>query len=588
MKKTNSKRLLTLVLALVLVFALSVGAYAAWPSFQKDATNNGTVPSGVTPPTGSSPTITSLQLSTNGYPFVGVDAAPVIYNNNAYVVRDGGTRNGTDGGARLTSVSLTNNSVNWDIQLGSKASDDFQLCTPYYDANDSAVYAGVSYYDDNLDDIPMSYWNSGAISGGVLTIPANSTVTLTLTAFGLNGAYLDGYFSTDIMSNNNGDFSGTVSMYHWSQQTLYSFGESTSYAGSYFSLYNNYGTLLPSGTYDVIITLTNNTNAPVTSNHIGFMCYKWSLYKVSISNNAPSTPVEVADGNGQINTPITAYSNYLYFGIYQGDRSYYQLNTSLPDSNPNYLLRFSTYSGEGYYWAGAAVVGDYVYFGSEEGKVYKRPIGSTFGSATGSYVNLGTFVSGPGAVRSSICYDGSNLYLTTRNGYLWKLDTDLTVYTPIIIKDLVGTQYIRYSTSTPVVSSNGYIYVGGFNYVEASGEFIPVGGVRMVPVSDFDQDAMEVVKNITGDGIQCSIVTYSTTYYDEDEEEDLAIDYLYYAGNNGNGKGYCITYVPYTQSEDDVWDTGSCGTNYALQGFAVAENGKMVFGNDSNKLFIVG
>jgi hypothetical protein len=43
MKMKSRKGLLTL-LALVLVFSLTVTAYAAWPSFQNDADNNGCYP----------------------------------------------------------------------------------------------------------------------------------------------------------------------------------------------------------------------------------------------------------------------------------------------------------------------------------------------------------------------------------------------------------------------------------------------------------------------------------------------------------------------------------------------------------------
>ena len=588
MKKTNSKRLLTLVLALVLVFALSVGALAAWPSFQKDATNNGTVPSGVTPPT-ASPTISSLTLASNTHPYSGIDAASVINGNYAYTVYNGGVVNGTTGGARLSAVNLTNGQSVDNIQLDADADDCQQLCTPYYDTTNDILYAGVSYYDDELSGGSMSNWNSGAISGGVLTIPANSTVTLTMTGFLQHGSYKDAYFTTDLWSYNYGDLSGTVSMVDWTTQQTYTFGTNTSYPDGYFSLYNNSGDLIPSGTYNVTLTLTNNTNAPVTATKISYMLYRWRLYKVTVTNNAFSTPVVIANGNGQIATPITASGSYLYFGIYQGDRNYYQLNTSLPDYDDDYLLHYSTYSGEGYYWAGAAVVGDYVYFGDELGKVYKRPIGTGFDTGTDEVAYLTNDPTGAGAVRSSICYYDGNLYLTTKNGFLWKVSTDLhTVYSPIDLKDYVGTIYVQNSTSTPVVSDNGYIYVGGYRtYYDNNFVRHDFGAIKAIPVNNW-YSALQTIWTSDSEAVQSSVVTYSTTYYDEDEEEDLAIDYLYFTGNGPSGSGYCISYVPFTNVEDDIWDTGSCWADYTLQGFAVADSGKVVFGNDGNRLFIVG
>lgn len=594
MKTKNTKRILTLVLALVLVFALSVGAFADWVSFQKDATNNGTVPTGATPPTSTTPVISSLQLDTNGTTYIGVDTTPVIHGNNAYTVYNGGVVNGTAGGARLSSVNLTSGTSNWNIQLDADAKDVQQLCTPYYDAtnNNEALYAGVSYLNDELSNKTMEDWESTAISGGTLTIPAHSTVNLTLTAMIQSGISSSSYFTTDIWCYNSGAYSGTVSMYNTADQTLYSFGTSYSYADSYFSLYNNNGSTLPSGTYIVFLSLTNDTDTAVTSNHIAYMLYKWRVYKVAITNNVASIPQLLKEGYGQIATPITAGSDntnkYIYFGIYQGDRNYYQLNTG----NTTDVRSFSVTSGEGYYWAGAAVVGSNVYFGSDEGYVYMRPIGSNFDSSSaGAYKNLTSIVSGPGGVRSSICYDGSNLYLTTKNAYLWQLDTSLTSAAYI---RLVDSPYTMSCTSTPVVSANNYLYVGGYNavYNTAAQRLEYYGELWTVPVSNFVQSTLQSLWVSTpyptpDEGIQSSVVVYSEDHEDEESGVITHFDYLYFTTNGDGGKGYCAEHQVGSVSTSIVWNTGSAGTGYALQGVAVSDNGAVVFGNDSNKLFIV-
>ena len=591
MKKTNSKRLLTLVLALVLVFALSVGAYAAWPSFQKDATNNGTVPTGVTPPTGSSPTITSLQLCSNSNVGSGIDAASVINGNYAYTVYNGGFVNGTAGGARLSSVDLTTGQCAGNIQLDDDASNEFQLSTPYYDTTNNFIYAGVSYYDDELSGGSMSNWNSGAISGGVLTIPANSTVTLTMTGFLQHGSYANAYFTTNLWSYDYGDFSGTVSMENWTTHETYTFGTNNSYPDGYFSLYNNSGSLIPSGTYDVTLTLTNNTDAPVTATQISYMLYRWRLYKVAVSNGTLSTHEVIASGDGQIATPITGSGSYLYFGIYQGDRCYYQLDTSLPDYDDDYLLHFSTYSGEGYYWAGAAVVGNDVYFGDELGRIFKRPIGTGFDTGTGAVAYLTNDPTGAGAVRSSVCYYDGDLYVTTKNGFLWKVSAALnTVYSPIDLKNYDDPIYVQHSTSTPVVSDNGYIYVGGYRtYYDNNFVRHDYGAIKALPVNNWSSSALKTIWTSESEAVQSSVVTYSTTYYDEEARDYLAIDYLYFTTNGDYGKGRCVTYMPYYAEGDVIWDISAA---YTLQGFAVSDetgsSGKLVFGNDSNYLYIVG
>lgn len=587
MKNANSKRLLTLVLALVLVFALSVGAYAAWTSFQKDATNNGTVPSGVTPPTSSPAPVMTVPLSTNGYPYSGVDVTPVISGDTSYVLYNGGDVNGTDGGARLAAIDLTStvpaSATKWDIQLDANASNDQQISTPYY-AGNNTLYAGVTYYTDALASIPMSSWSSGAISGGVLTIPAGGTVTLSLNSALLNGSYAQAYFNTGITSAGNGDLSGSVYMYNNVQQISYYYGTSSSWAGSKFCLYNQNGNLLPSGTYTVTIELTNNTNAAVTTSHISLMVSAWKLYKVTATDTTSPVATPVSNGLGQISTPITAGGGYLYFGIYEGDRCYYQFDPS----NPNDLRHFSTYSGSGYYWAGATVVNisgtDYVFFGDENGIIYRRPVGSAFDSGTGLSYYLNTQVTNPGAVHSSICYSNGYLYFTSVNAYLWKFSTSLGF---VGVVDMWDDDYVQKTTSTPVVSDNSYIYVGGYNIDYTTYSY--KGTIVAVPVANFDDNHLTRVWDSDYEAVQSSIVTYSTTYYDEEARDDLAIDYLYVTTNGPMGKGRCIDFVPYYAEGDEVWDISA---PYSLQGFAVSDgsntSGKIVFGNDSNNFFIVG
>lgn len=593
MKNANSKRLLTLVLALVLVFALSVGALAAWPSFQNDETNNGVIPDA--PPT-TSPvpsSVTAVHLDTNGYPYSGIDATPVINDGKAYVVYNGGAPGTGDiGGARLACVDITSTNPNtatiWDIQLDADANNAQQLGTPYYceDAvNGDKIYAGVTYYTDCLASTPMSDWNNGAI-GNTLTIPAHDSVQLSLNSVLLNGAYSDAYFNTKIVASSGVSLHASATMYAWYHQTLYSYDTSYSWADSEFCIYNQHETLLPSDTYTVNITIYNDSDFAVSTTHIALMTSQWRLYEVDdVDTSSPADPVVLTYGQGQFNTPITAYDDYLFFGIYEGDRCYYQLNTSLSSSHPKYLLHYSTYSGAGYYLAGAAIANDgaddFVYFGSEEKYVYKRPIGNSFDSDNdGESIYLYLPTADPGPVRSSICYDGSDLYLTTKNGYLWKLDTDLDDATELDLKD---NTYIQNSTSTPVVSEKGYIYVGGYNIIYASNPLNSIfsGAIKAIPISDFDSNHLITVwsRNNQDGAVQSSVIVYS--------DPDGDNDYLYFTTNCPNGCGYCAYFDTNTQGHSTVWSTITETTNYnTLQGMA-ADDGYLVFGNDTNYLYLV-
>lgn len=571
MKTKMSKRLLTLVLAIVLTFALGVGALAAWNSFQGNDGNNGTASNAVTNPISTS----VLNLTTNGYPFSGVDVTPVINDHYAYTLYNGGDVNGTAGGARMSCVDLNTNATVWNEQIDDLAENAQQLSTPYYDTVNDMLFVGTNSTENGLAGVSLSQWTGSGIVNGALVIPANSTVSITYSNLALDGDYSQAYFMTGITPS--GNLTGSVTLVNNATHVSYNYGTSYAYAGYEFGLYNNSGTTVPAGVYTVTITLTSDVAVNST---VPISCVEsyWTLFMVDASDGSAAP---LTDGAGQINTPITAYGQYLYFGIYEGDRCYYQF-----DVNNDSLIAYQPNNGEDFYWAGAAVVDGYVVFGSESGKVYKRPIGATFGSATGAVYDLNNYdpitVPNPGAVRSSICYDGSNFYFTSNGGYLWKLDTALSTAYAI---NLLDSTYVTTTTSTPVVSANGYIYVGGYKTVYNSSTWTTdyFGEVYAIPVSNFTQPAMQSLWVSNTEAVQSSIVVYSTT----NSSTGIPVDYLYFTSNSANGKGYCLSFVPGSVVTTTVWTTGNVGTGYTLQGVAVSDNGVVVFGNDDNELYIV-
>ena len=437
MKKTNHKRLLTLVLALVLVFALSLGAFAAWNQFQGSNDNNGVI--SVAPPT-STPTVTEVNLSVNnpyGDVYSGVDAETVMNNGVAYTLYNGGVTNGTAGGARLRATTVSSGACVWDIQLDASADNESQLSTPYLDADGGKLYATVSIRTPIFTDNDAVWTASGDASidtvTGVATFAAGTGVISTPITISDDVNYL-------YLPSNLSGTGGTYTIRLMSGGTLYR-TLASGYVASWGTFDNYDGTQIAHGAYTLEIEVTGNT-AAVTMSQIVINRYDWRLYSVSdLDQPCPTVNMllgssSLTAGNinanceGQITTPIYYDGYNLYFGAYGGTHSYYQYvpgNTS--------PVMFTPAGNENFYWAGAVKVNDgthdYIVFGSDSGKVYVRSK-TAFGT-TGSVIDLSTITPhgqpavAPGQIRSSMVLYNGKVYFTSKgtgaNGWLWFIET---------------------------------------------------------------------------------------------------------------------------------------------------------------------
>lgn len=282
---------------------------------------------------------------------------------------------------------------------------------------------------------------------------------------------------------------------------------------------------------------------------------------LAISNLGAELPTvtNVVTGiNGQINTPIVKYGNYLYFGTWTGSAggTYYQYNMKTK------VMRTVDSSDRGFYWAGAVEKGNYVYFGSDADKTdkvsqlhYRKE--SAF-ATTGGTVNLPSYA---GNIRSTIMTDGENLYFTSQGGYLW-------CYTPNADGVPVESWHAALgatSTSTPTKVGNR-IYVGAYSGFNK-------GGVLCVNASTHAVTPVVAIANANNFPVQCSIVVMGN---------GSGTDYVYFNTNSSVGCGYCYSFDGSTGTQ--VWKTTA--DTYALGGMA-CDNGILVFGNDHNNLYIV-
>lgn len=600
MKRTG--RVLAILLALAML--LSVTAFAAtttstWYGYGGDTTtHNAAVTSA---PTSTSPTITRIDLMNAGSGWDGIDNVPVMRTIDgvtyAYVFYDGHAA-----GGRLAKINCNDGVLVWDKQM--TGASGFQLSSPLLvpgnsDGTGDTIYLAASYAETYSD---ASFTGSDAIAAGdtgltktfnISNITTSSnrvaagiylgeTTVANRGTIGVTGTAQITCGSANVTLNliTSGTNSGTnVVMY---EQPVYTGTEITSYKYYY---YVNYNINVGSGNVGTAQTLTLTiklTGGDGTLQYVDTYAQVAALQKVTgiETNDAGAAGVEhpsiVSGITGQINTPITTDGTYLYLGTWSGNSAqpYYQVKIS--DSS----YKTFTPASNGFYWAGAAVVGDYVYFGSDGGKLYWRSV-SDF-AATGGIVELPAVNSNAaGNVRSSIMVDGTKIYFTSQypsgssfgNFYCFNAGSGEPTFAwgANIQATYNGTTYSGNCTSTPVIAASGNIYVGFYSGFTA-------GGLMKITAPTSGTVGTASLITVSGAAftqpVQCTPVVYTSGNY----------DYFYFNTNSGTGAGYCFRVSKTGTNASRRWKTDN--DTYALGGMAIS-NGYAVFGNDYNHLYIV-
>lgn len=591
MKRTG--RVLAILLALAML--LSVSAFAAWNGIGGAwDTHNGKV---TTAPTDAAPTVAKIAMKNSGSGWDGIDNVPVMHTvgttTYAYVLYDGHAA-----GARLAKINcnkaienasssdLYNNAevVLWDVPVSTKSG--FQLSTPLLvEGNDAAsetddtLYIGLTTTTALVEkDASDSIWT---VSGGCTVdgskLKISSTGTYTMSTSGITmlknnshraatGISIPAGAEMTITAKVNDTVALTktfnsddvIDGHFYLNDVLTSAGESAVVAGSTNTLsftfevtalsgdaYIEYGSLFQ--TAASVMGFKDLTSAPVISS--------------TTSIATPTYSVNLNDG-GQLNTPITTDGTYLYFGTWQGNKSYYQWNPTTNELN--------SVSGSGFYWAGAAVIGDQVFFGGDSGKLYYT---STDNFELG--VEEISLDSDAGNIRSSIMVDGDYFYFTSQGKYLWCFKANADGAPTLQWRTLLNAV----STSTPTKVGNK-IYVGYYNGFNK-------GGVTEVTESRTASASSYVSKCdlIDGTGSTANNMPVQSSLVVLPNADSSAAAYVYFSSNSNVGAGYCYAVNGTTATK--VWDTSAAGGGtYALGGMA-SDGGYMVFGNDYNNLYIV-
>lgn len=356
---------------------------------------------------------------------------------------------------------------------------------------------------------------------------------------------------------------------------VYSVNTTTGVRNWRTSVLNNGRGALSTPAYDegnntlYVATATAGTNAKV---HAINATTGATIWVVSIKKHDGNNE------NGQPNTPVLFYDDntasllddVVIFGVWNSNSgTYYCYNATNGDPIWN---RTSTHS-KGYYWAGAALIDDYLVYGEDSGYLTSVEWNNvTNGNVwTEDEVNIGNNK----MIRSSIAWNATNatyghVFFTNRSGNkLTKIgfNTSTGNFNP---SDW-SNNHTRYSTSTPAVY-DGRVYVGGGNF--------STGGSSLLCVNE--SNTSEQYWAFAPNGAVQSSPAVSI------QDGDA---YIYFTTNCLNGKFYCVK--DDGSSADEQWnfptlETGKTSGGWwlgaQLQGVSISDNW-VYGGNDGSYVY---
>lgn len=577
MKRTG--KVLAILLALAML--LSVTAFAAWDVYGGNYNHNSVVTSA---PTSASPSVTSIDLSNSGRGWDGIDNVPVMETvtengedvTYAYVLYDGYSSYG--GQLAKINCSAATPYVVWRKQVS--ASSGFQLSTPYLDTTNRAIYIGASnasVYNNVAISSPVALTagTAGTVTiGGLSLLTAANRVSVpvyvghtsvadrgTLTTEGTATIQLGNGTAVNLTLSTTQSSSGTTYKIY-EQATYDADGNVNGYDYYYYINHSVTASSLTDATLSISVTL----NGTGTIESVSMFANKGAVTKVTGIDSTDASGVTltsvVSSVNGQINTPITRYGEYIYFGTWSGytQMQYYQVYVEEDDFD------VTTWTGNaGFYWAGAVKLGNYIYFGGDATSSSSTAPSYLYYRSEASFDTVGGAVqlpSGAGNVRSTVMTDGTYLYFTSQGGYLW-------CYKP---NETTGAPELQWSAALDATSTSTPTKVGDRIYVGVYSGFNK-GGVKCVSASTHAVNDVIAVTDKNNFPVQCSIVV---------KGDGTGTDYLFFNTNASNGRGFCYSYDGTTATEQ--W--ASNPDTYALGGMA-CDNNIIVFGNDYDHLYVV-
>ena len=273
---------------------------------------------------------------------------------------------------------------------------------------------------------------------------------------------------------------------------------------------------------------------------------------------------------GQSLSPVLYSDGKLYVGFWNGeaeDANFVCIDAATGSLDWSYAVK------GGFYFAGAAAVGDYIFVGTDDGAKGSEGDGTLLAfkktySVNEEVIPVSSYaLTGCGDVRSSLAYSDGKVYFTTKGGYLGSASVDGKTGE---ISGVKTESFDAQSTSTPVVYGD-YVYFGAGKGFSDPGLFVIA-----------DKNSLEVKNTVELKGYaQCSMLL-ATAYLETD-------GYLYfYSTYNTTPGGVSLIKV---KADDvskteliDIYDADGF-ENYCVCSIICDADGNIYYKNDSGTLF---
>ncbi|MCK5216762.1 MAG: PQQ-binding-like beta-propeller repeat protein [Methanosarcinales archaeon] len=274
----------------------------------------------------------------------------------------------------------------------------------------------------------------------------------------------------------------------------------------------------------------------------------------------------------QINTPVTYSDGKIYFGNWKGGAhitedwgTYYCVNA---DNVCNLIWSRTSSYETGYYWAGGAIVGDFIIFGDDRANIL------CLDKDDGTFVDnidVSSCITPVEEIRSSITWndDTNRIYFTGKkasplSGHAYAVSFNQV--TGDLGNSCEWVTDIGYSTSTPVVYNTEW---GRRVYVCSGGMYGNGGGIHVL-----NEQNGNILHSATPDRSQASPAVSIIN-------GDV---YAYFTTNVNDGSAYCYKDNQNGITPMWVWNPPSPDGQFILQGMAVAD-GVIYFGTDYGELY---